>query len=186
MPKIPRAEATTEQLNLTIQRMIEGKNDREIAILAGAYLEGLLFRLLRSTIVDSVLQQAEPLFRYPLPMSSFGNMISLAYAFGVIGNSEFISLQLVKNVRNHCAHSIGLSDETSVSFDSEPVKKLLREFHPRKVLESMPKEMRESISSDFEKFLKFDPRLAFRMAFCHAATILSIRLQTSKPIESPN
>jgi hypothetical protein len=60
MARTSRKPVTIEHLNLGVQKMIDGKTHREIAILGGALLEGMLFDLLKSSLVDSPYSASNP------------------------------------------------------------------------------------------------------------------------------
>ena len=186
MPKVPRGNIGWADLNTIVQRMIAGKNDREIGILAGAFLEGLLHDLLKATVVNSPFQRADTLFDYPKPLSSFGNLISLAFAFGLISEIEYNDLRIVKRVRDLCAHSLSLSDDDALTFGCPAVRGILRDFNPRFAVNACPKELRDKIAGDFERCLDFDNgKLAFRIIFCEAAICLFARIQITPPLQSP-
>jgi len=172
MARNKRKPVSTEQLNLGVQRMIEGKTDREIAILGGALLEGMLYDLLKKTLVDTPFQKADSLFEYPKPLSSFGNMLSLAYAFGVISDTEYCAVNVIKKIRNYAAHSIGLGDDDEFDFSKEPVRGMLFEFYPKHALAPAPKELRNKVKKDFDRMMNADSKLAYRMIFCWAEVTL--------------
>ena len=185
MTRNKRQPITLEQLNLAVQKMIEGKTHREIVILGGALLEGMLFDLLKETLVDSPFQKADSLFEYPRPLSSFGNMLSLAFAFGVISETEYSTVNVIKNIRNHAAHSIGLGEDEKFDFAKEPVRSMLFDVYPRFAFDAAPQEVREKTKADFNKMMEFDVKLAYRMVFCLAEVSLLGRQALSERIESP-
>jgi hypothetical protein len=162
--------------NEIMRALIDGKNDREAAILAGAFLESMLFDILKDTIVDSIFQRANTLFDYPKPLSSFGGMLSLAYAFGRITNDEFNFARIVKKVRDLAAHSLTIRGGQEFTFSSQPVRELLREFNPKVMREQVPKEVRQTVESSYDALLDFDARLAFRLTFsCTVVSLLGRR-----------
>ena len=183
--KNKRKPVSIDQLNLAIQRMIEGKTHREIAILGGALLEGMLFDLLKETLVDTPFQEAGPLFDYPKPLSSFGNMLSLAYAFGVISDTEYSTVNVIKKIRNHAAHSIGLGDDDEFNFAKEPVRSMLLEFYPKHAVAAAPKDFQDQVKKDFDRMMDADPKLAYRMVFCLAEVSLMGRQALSERFAPP-
>ena len=166
--------------------MLTGKTEREIAILGGAVIEGMLFDLLADVLVDSPFQRRDELFEYPRPLGSFGNVLSLAFAFGVISEEEYSFSNIVKRIRNHAAHSMGLDEGEEFSFSKEPVRGMIFEFYPKHAVNSAPKEVRDQITRDFDRMMDSDPRLAYRFIFCSAAIRLVARQAISKPLQSPS
>ena len=171
--------------NEIMRRLIDGKNDREAAILAGAFLESLLFDILKATVVDSIFQRRDTLFEYPRPLSSFGGMLSMAYAFSRISHDEFTFIRIVKRVRDLAAHSLTIREGEEFTFASEPVRGLLRDFHPREIRKQVPKDIRENVEQSYESFLDFDARLAFRLTFSCAVISLLGRQVLSEPLSPP-
>lgn len=179
------SEITAADCNELNRQLIDGKNDREAAILAGAFLESMLFDLLRNTIVDSIFQPAASLFEYPKPLSSFGSILSLAYAFGIISHDEFLFMRIVKKVRDLAAHSLTIRGDKEFTFGSTEVRKLLREFNPKVIGDQVPKEVRKNAENAYEAFLDFDARLAFRLTFnCALMSVLGRRV-LAEPIQVP-
>ncbi len=174
-----------EDLNLAVQKMIDGKTDREIAILGGALLEGILFDILSSVLVDSLFQKRKQLFEYPKPLSSFGNMLSLAYAFGVISSDEFHVANVIRKVRNHAAHSIGLRDDDEFCFSKQPVRGMLFEFYPKFAMNSAPKELKENTVKCFDQMMELGGKSAYRLIFCNAHILLMSRKMIASAIQTP-
>lgn len=174
-----------DDLNLAVQHMIDGKTDREVAILGGALIEGIVFDLLSRVLVDSPFQKSKALFEYPRPLSSFGNMLSLAYAFGVISADEFHIANVIRKVRNNAAHSIGLREQDEFCFTKEPVRSMLFEFYPKCAMGLAPKELKEEVSRSFDQLIKLDRTSAYRLIFCNAHTRLMARCMIAPAVESP-
>lgn len=183
MARRKRKPVSTKQLNLGVQKMIEGKTHREIAILGGGLLEGMLYDLLREIIVDSPLQNAESLFEYPKPLSSFGNMLSLAFAFGAISVTEFHLINVIKKIRNHAAHSIDVDDGEEFDFSTEPVRGMLFEFYPRIARNALPQAERDKMGRTFDGMIAYDPKLMYRLIFCIAEVSLMARQAVARRLE---
>jgi hypothetical protein len=166
--------------------MVEGKNDREAGIIAGAFLESLLFDYLRKIIVDSSFQRSRDLFEYPRPLSSFGAMMSLALAFGLISEFEFAEIRIVKKIRDLCAHSLSVSDKDAIDFDKSPVRDILREWYPRVATVLLPSDKRKELEDTLEATLQYDSRMLFRLIFCKAALTLYARIAMAKPFTAPS
>lgn len=185
MPAERISEISGADCNEINRQLIDGKNDREAAILAGAFLESMLFDILKNTIVDSIFQPAAPLFEYPKPLSSFGSMLSLAYAFGLISRDEFLYVRIIKKIRDLAAHSLTIRDEKEFEFGSEEVRKLLLEFYPKVMRDQVPKDVRETVENSYKAFLDFDARLAFRFTFSCAVVSLLGRRVLAEPLKEP-
>lgn len=186
MARKKRKPMSIDHLNRAVQQMIKGKTEREIAILGGAVIEGMLFDLMTDMLVDSPFQRRDELFEYPRPLGSFGNMLSLAFAFGVISEEEYSFSSIVKRIRNYAAHSVGLDEGDEFSFSNEPVRGMIFEFYPKFAVNSATKELRDQITRDFDRMMDTDPRLAYRMIFYSAAIRLVARQAISKPLEPPS
>jgi hypothetical protein len=83
-------------------------------------------------------------------------MLSLAYAFGLVSQDEFLFVRIIKKVRDLAAHSLTIRGGEEFRFASEEVRKLLREFYPRVMREQVLKEARQLVESTYEEFLNFD------------------------------
>lgn len=84
----------------------QGESDRSAIVLAGSFAEHYLATYLRHfMIADS---EVEVLFERAL--STFDARISIAYAFRLISKAQRQDLLLIKNIRNHFAHSPQLID----------------------------------------------------------------------------
>lgn len=184
-PRSKDRRVNLEDLNLAVKHMIEGKTDREVAILGGALIEGIIIDLLSRVLVDSPFQRLKTLFEYPRPLSSFGNMLSLAYAFGVISSDEFHVANVIRKIRNHAAHSIGLREHDEFCFTKDPVRGMLFEFYPKFAMSSAPKELKEEIAQSFDQLLSLDRTSAYRLIFCNAHTRLMARSMIAPAVARP-
>ena len=181
----PNQRVSIDDLNLAVQHMIDGKTHREIAILGGALIEGIMFDLLTRVLVNSPYQKSKLLFDYPRPLSSFGNMLSLAYAFGIISSDEFHMANVIRKVRNHAAHSIGLRDDDEFCFSKNPVREMLFEFYPKFMMGSSPKELREEVTHSFDQLFSVDETMAYRMIFSSTHIRLMARSLIAPVINIP-
>jgi len=186
MTKIPRKQFGIEEMNVVVKRMIESNNDREVGIFAGAFIEGLLYDLLKRTVVNSHLQSADAVFRVGAPLSTVGDMISLSFAFGLISENEYNHLRVIQDVRNYCAHSLNISDEDMLTFEHPEIKKRLKKIVPDCELVKLPKEMREQFTDSRDRLFNYDGgRLAFRYIFCLASMSLFSRILTATQLYPP-
>jgi hypothetical protein len=184
--KIPRGDATAAAFNDITSRLIKGGNDREMGILAGTFLENLLYDYLKKVVVDTPLQPAKKLFEYPRPLSSFGGMLSLSLAFGLISEFEFSEIKVIKTIRNMCAHSLSRGENDPINFDAQPFQDVLREWYPTVTRNQVTKEAFQKLTGPLEAMLEFDPRMVFRLIFCKASLTLFARIAMAQPIIIPS
>jgi hypothetical protein len=115
-----------------IRDVLSKESDRAIAILAGSILDDLLqYRIEKALHVEVTEAQARHIFRYEGPIGAFSHRIEIAYIFGIIDKLTARQLQLIREMRNACAHSI-----FELSFDKPElanVAKML--FRPNGVVE---------------------------------------------------
>jgi len=145
----------------------------------------MLFDLLKSTVVDSPYQKANSLFDYPKPLSSFGNMLSLAFAFGLISETEYSTINVIKKIRNYAAHSVGVTDDDDFHFEKEPVRSMLFEFYPKVAFDKAPKAFRDKTVKDFDSMMALDPKMSYRIVFCLAEISLLGRKALSNRLLPP-
>jgi DNA-binding MltR family transcriptional regulator len=84
-------------------REFQAESDRAAAILAAAYLDDLLGRLLLASFVDDT-QHCRHLVDGDRALSSFSARIPACYAFGLLSESERFDLDQVRGIRNRFAH----------------------------------------------------------------------------------
>ncbi len=84
-------------------REFQAESDRAAAILAAAYLDDLLSRLLLASFVDDS-RSCRDLVNGERSLSSFAARIAACYAFGLVSESERFDLDQVRDIRNKFAH----------------------------------------------------------------------------------
>jgi DNA-binding MltR family transcriptional regulator len=102
---------------------LNGETDRGCALMATAYLDDQLARLLRAYFADDVKAADELLENADGPLASFSGKIKLSYLLGLIGPSAKRELDLVRRVRNDFAHV-----HTPMSFDDDSMANRCREL----------------------------------------------------------
>jgi hypothetical protein len=112
-------------------------------------------------------------------------MLSLAFAFGIISEDEYGCLDIIRKIRNHAAHSIGLSPQDEFDFSREPVRGMLFEFYPKFAREAVPVELLHKVEKDFDRAINFDPKLVYRLVFCSAEIGLLGRQALTVALRSP-
>ena len=97
---------------------IKGGSPRAVAVVAGAFVEDHLTRLIRHRLVKEAIKSGEtPLdqvLRPGGPLGDFGNKISLAYIMGLISAEAWKELDAIRFIRNGFAHKL---DTNSFAID---------------------------------------------------------------------
>ena len=88
---------------------LERESDRGCALMAAAYLDAMLERLLRRAFVDNQ-SVANGLLDQTKPLGTFSSRIDLAYLLGHIGEHARRDLHLIRKIRNEFAHTTDLID----------------------------------------------------------------------------
>jgi Mannitol repressor len=91
----------------TLVPAYQGESDRSAIVLGGSFAEHYLATYIRHFMIDD--PEIERLFETG-PLSTFNTRINLAYAFRLISKELRDDLRLVKDIRNHFAHSPQLID----------------------------------------------------------------------------
>jgi hypothetical protein len=84
-------------------------NDRTMAIMMGAFVENRLEYLLQFHLVNKLTS----LFEYPNILATFDAKIDISFVIGIIGQTTYDNLKLIKKIRNTFAHSLLIHDDTS-------------------------------------------------------------------------
>jgi len=84
-----------------------GESDRSAIVLAGSFAEHYLATYIRHFMITD--SEVELLFERG-PLSTFHARINIAYAFRLISKAHRQDLLLIKDIRNHFAHSPQLID----------------------------------------------------------------------------
>ncbi|MBK1855483.1 hypothetical protein JO972_10975 [Verrucomicrobiaceae bacterium 5K15] len=157
------------------------KSDREVAILGGAILEGFLYEFLKDVLVDSNFQKVKGLFDYPKPLSSFGNMLSLAFAFGHLSEEDFRGINSLKKIRNRAAHTMQTGDNDEFSFTDKYFRNCLNDFYPELDMTGFPDEIRDEVVGDVDKLIDNNARAVYRILFNYCVVgILGRKRRTSR------
>lgn len=178
-----RGDISEEHFEKGVKDMIEGKTDREIAILGGALLEGMFYDFVKSRIVDTTFQRSDSLFEYPRPLSSFAGIVSIAYGFGLISEREFTAASIIRDVRNMAAHTIGLGPD-DFSFASDDVRRMMAKYFPAPYVKKL-----EADSSPILKAIKLmvenDSKEFYRIIFCDISMRIQKRRAEGERIKPP-
>src|ERR1044071_2597257 len=105
------------------RRSLTGETDRGCALMAAAYLDSELEKLLRKYFVNNENVQDE-IFGHSRPLGTFSSRIYLAYLVGLIGPKVRRDLHLIRRVRNEFGHV-----PTPISFDDPALASRCRELY---------------------------------------------------------
>lgn len=88
---------------LEFRQSLNAETDRGCALMAAAYLDAELEKLLRKYFVSNDMVQTE-LLRQSGPLGSFSSRIDLAYLLGLLGAKARRDLHLIRKIRNEFGH----------------------------------------------------------------------------------
>jgi hypothetical protein len=89
-----------------LQSELMGASDRSIVITLGAFLDGAIeFLIAQNTRPQSTQPEFEDAFGINGPLGSFSARIEVAYLFRLIDESVRGQLNVIRELRNACAHS---------------------------------------------------------------------------------
>jgi len=96
-----------------IIREIEGGSPRAVAVVAAAFVEEHLTKLIRWRLIKEKIKSdvdlQKQIFRPGGPLGDFGNKISLAYLMGFITKEAWKELDIIRTVRNEFAHRVEIN-----------------------------------------------------------------------------
>lgn len=124
----------------------------------------------RAKIVDSIIDLDRPL-------GTFSSRIKIAYLLGLLEESEFRDLELIRKIRNDCAHNRG-----DVDFGGAPHKDRIAELHT-------PKHAEELFNTFFAESFTDEgrsPRNQLLIAISVLGVWLIYRADKAKRITVPN
>ena len=103
---------------------LQDETPRAAIILAGAFLDGLLSKLISTFLIADQKAVSELLGTDggDAPLSSFSSKIKAAYCLGLISRDEYDDLNLIRKVRNkfaHEMHGFSITDQHVVNWCNE-------------------------------------------------------------------
>lgn len=111
---------------------------RAAAIVGAAFIDGWLRRLLENMMVNNPKVIEELLGsekKADSPLSTFSARIKAAYCLGLVSENEYNDLNLVRKIRNKCAHRLH-----DFSFDEELIVDWCNTLKiPKEVISAFPK-----------------------------------------------
>lgn len=85
---------------------VVGESDRASVVLASAMLDDMLkYSIATSLKLGLTEKQAQHVFRNEGPLGSFSSRIEIGCLFGVIEDATYQQLNIIREMRNACAHS---------------------------------------------------------------------------------
>lgn len=102
---LSRAELDESDADAFLAELTTG-TDRAAALVASTVLDNDIASILEMVLVHKTKKQLEDLLYSPqAPLSGFSARIKMIYAIGIIEEKVFVSLNVVRNVRNTFAHA---------------------------------------------------------------------------------
>lgn len=184
MPNYVHGEIELRHFNEVVSKIRNTADDRTCGILAGAFLENLLFDLLDRKLPRSPVADHDALFKFNGALGSFANKIQLAHFMGLITVGDVVSLNVVKDIRNLCAHSLGVREDQIVDFKHPSILERLKKIYPAHALEKLSKEQRKQVAAVRDESLDvLGGRMFFTTFFCEVALSIFARLQVTEPFQ---
>lgn len=90
----------------TLRKELEGTSDRSAAIVAGAFLDGVLQELLCEFLISGSSDQNK-LFEGMGALATFSAKIEMSFRLGLISKGEHRTLNFIRGIRNDFAHMLG-------------------------------------------------------------------------------
>jgi DNA-binding MltR family transcriptional regulator len=97
----------SNNLSSEIHRLVgvlNQESDRGLVLAGAAYIDDCLKALLEASFIED-MNVIEALLDSDGPRSSFSSHIKLAYLLGLLEVDEYRDLELIRKMRNECAHS---------------------------------------------------------------------------------
>ena len=102
---------------------LDAETDRGCALMAAAYLDSLLEKLIRASLIADT-KKADELLGKSKPLGTFSSRIDLAHLLGHISKSEHRDLQLIRKIRNVFGHT-----SNPLDFRNPPIQARCRELY---------------------------------------------------------
>jgi len=139
-----------------VKELANEESDRGCIIVATSYIEYLTERLLRKSFSSDpkVIKDAiDPLFGGLGPLSTFASRIKLSYALNLIDTNVYKTLNLIKDIRNACAHEFN-----TISFTDQIIKNKIDNipFPDEPAIPFAEVEMRKGNSQDEEELKEIE------------------------------
>jgi hypothetical protein len=137
LPKKPAALAALRRLAVqpftddnfrAVLDSLKGESDRAAVIIAGSLLEDELGKLIGKVMRQLAADDRQRLFGFDGPVGTFSNRILLAYALRLIDSNDRRQLDLLREMRNACAHS-----RVPLTFETPELRDVARLMAPEEI-----------------------------------------------------
>jgi len=89
-----------------LQGELAGESDRaSIILMASLHDDALTYRILKNLRFNPTEDEADHIFRFEGPLGTFSARMELACLFGFIDDATYQQLNIIREMRNACAHS---------------------------------------------------------------------------------
>ncbi|WP_294257240.1 hypothetical protein [uncultured Sphingomonas sp.] len=92
-------------VDIDIGAAIVDETDRGAVIILGSIIEDSLANRIRQNFVDLTVEEDKRLFGADSPIGTFSSRIKVAYALGIIDREHVKMCDIIRSMRNSCAHS---------------------------------------------------------------------------------
>lgn len=164
--------------------LLRKSSDRTAGILAGAIVEEMLTKLLKSVVIEGLTRDfSKELIGKNGPLNSFYNKALVAFSFGLVDEQEYHLMEIVRKIRNKCAHDLATDPSEDIALSESPFSDFIKEIIPQRMIEELPTdqrrefhEVRESLDSSnarnvFDYFVSLTTtRLLARIAIAERRT----------------
>ena len=89
---------------------IQSYSDRDTVLVLSSIIEELLERILMKSLCIPNKELREQLFQFNGPLGTFSNKNSMAFSIGKISRDVYEDINILRQLRNECAHNI-IQDE---------------------------------------------------------------------------
>jgi len=130
------------------RKEINGESDRAVVILVATMIDDWLAHAINErAVIKANPDEMEYMFRFEGPMGSFSARIEIAYIFGVIDERTMNQVDVIREMRNACAHSKrGITFAMPVL--SNVLKRILKPNGEISLLGTSGKDMRDAFISE--------------------------------------
>jgi hypothetical protein len=104
--QVPNHRLTVETL-LALENRDHFETDRMIAVLGGAFAENAVRLSITAHLKYMSTTDESAVFGFNGPLGTFSNKITMGYAMGIYGEMTKKDLDIIRNIRNTFAHTLG-------------------------------------------------------------------------------
>ncbi|MFC1661087.1 MltR family transcriptional regulator [Gemmatimonadota bacterium] len=151
----------------------QAESDRAAAVLGAAYLDDLVKELLYASFVGDDRTKGQ-LLNTDQPLGSFGARVAAAYSVGLLTESEFTDLRVIKGIRNDFAHQ-----RHGLSFETQSIRDRIGN------LTTVPERMSAEAALE-EAYESASPRELFDLGVTLLAYYLTRRTKNAVEFEKPD